>query len=449
MSNANRFKDRNPDVVAAGRKYPADKNGVKLSLFSNSTEQDQTVGVRVTRPNDPNINKFSTFGIKTTGSTESAAQLIRPQNRTKFQEQLEAFHPQQRAHGTTDFERTAMFGKANDMTGPTVGMCMKGSNDGNENGSDEPGMQTMRNYGNGFSKMASFGIPTPNDPSGSKIKESLKWNSAGTNGTRIVSTKAFDFLKGQERIDPMSTAPLGYCAPSDNLSAQKLMDTDRKAQDRIQAQTDMAKKIRPLMMMSQYFMFNSFDKLKEVFEDHDVDQSGTLDKAEFKNVLSTIGFDFEDSVVDGIMRACDQDGDGQINYGEFISIANFGEPLPSDVGLMGKKKKSSYVNESTTFGMASIRTDRPPPLHESVANKTNYGDPTTSGILLTPSPLTSMGLSQLELESPRSKQQLARIFKAMYPTLTDEDVEEVWNTTTNDGVYQGLSINDFSAALLS
>ena len=56
------------------------------------------------------------------------------------------------------------------------------------------------------------------------------------------------------------------------------------------------------------------------FQIFDKDGSGTVSAQELKEVLKKFDVDISDETLDGMIKEADQDGDGSINYTEFIKI---------------------------------------------------------------------------------------------------------------------------------
>lgn len=64
-----------------------------------------------------------------------------------------------------------------------------------------------------------------------------------------------------------------------------------------------------------------FSDMFKAFQFADMDRSGTLDKAEIRRALELWGLGrdlIDDATLDGLIHACDNDGDGQIDYKEFV-----------------------------------------------------------------------------------------------------------------------------------
>ena len=61
------------------------------------------------------------------------------------------------------------------------------------------------------------------------------------------------------------------------------------------------------------------DEIIEAFKVFDTDKSGTLNKIELRHILTRIGDKFTDEEVDDIFKQADLDGNGEIDYREFVN----------------------------------------------------------------------------------------------------------------------------------
>lgn len=76
-----------------------------------------------------------------------------------------------------------------------------------------------------------------------------------------------------------------------------------------------------LKLMARKMRDTDFEKkLKEAFQVFDKDQSGSISPAEFRLVMTNLGETLTDEEVDEMVREADVDGDGQINYKEFVKV---------------------------------------------------------------------------------------------------------------------------------
>ncbi|RZC70228.1 hypothetical protein C5167_033360 [Papaver somniferum] len=65
---------------------------------------------------------------------------------------------------------------------------------------------------------------------------------------------------------------------------------------------------------------DSEEELKEAFKVFDKDQNGFISAAELRHVMTNLGEKLTDDEVDEMIREADVDGDGQVNYEEFVRM---------------------------------------------------------------------------------------------------------------------------------
>ncbi|XP_010279286.1 PREDICTED: calmodulin-like protein 11 [Nelumbo nucifera] len=62
------------------------------------------------------------------------------------------------------------------------------------------------------------------------------------------------------------------------------------------------------------------EELKEAFKVFDKDQNGYISANELRNVMINLGEKLTDEEVEQMIREADLDGDGQVNYEEFVRM---------------------------------------------------------------------------------------------------------------------------------
>lgn len=65
---------------------------------------------------------------------------------------------------------------------------------------------------------------------------------------------------------------------------------------------------------------DSEEEIKEAFKVFDRDNNGYISAAELRHVMTSIGEKLTDDEVDEMIREADGDGDGRINYQEFVQL---------------------------------------------------------------------------------------------------------------------------------
>merc|ERR1712129_684429 len=65
---------------------------------------------------------------------------------------------------------------------------------------------------------------------------------------------------------------------------------------------------------------DSEDEIKEAFKVFDKDGNGFISAAELRHVMTNLVEKLTDEEVDEMIREADIDGDGQVNYEEFVTM---------------------------------------------------------------------------------------------------------------------------------
>ncbi|KAF9368730.1 hypothetical protein CPB97_004299 [Podila verticillata] len=74
------------------------------------------------------------------------------------------------------------------------------------------------------------------------------------------------------------------------------------------------------MMARKMVDTDSEEEIKEAFKVFDKDGNGFISAAELRHVLTNLGERLTDAEVDEMIHEADVDGDGQINYDEFVRM---------------------------------------------------------------------------------------------------------------------------------
>ncbi|XP_070768717.1 EF-hand domain-containing family member B [Enoplosus armatus] len=84
------------------------------------------------------------------------------------------------------------------------------------------------------------------------------------------------------------------------------------------------------------------------------------------------------------------------------------------------------LSNSRTFGIPSVRSDLPAPRIKRVSDTNNYGDTSTAGDLLHPSVHALQGVHEKHFFCPRTKKEIAEIFRNVGVNISEETFEEAW-----------------------
>lgn len=84
-----------------------------------------------------------------------------------------------------------------------------------------------------------------------------------------------------------------------------------------------------LSMVKEHQSSNSNwkEELQEAFNHFDTDKSGTIDTQEIVHAMTKIGQKLTPKQAKDFVKAADADGDGEINYEEFVNVLTSGRDL--------------------------------------------------------------------------------------------------------------------------
>ena len=63
---------------------------------------------------------------------------------------------------------------------------------------------------------------------------------------------------------------------------------------------------------------DSEEDLKKAFKHFDIDKDGVISRKDMKDALSKLGRNLSDKDIDDIFKDADEDGDGFVDYDEFV-----------------------------------------------------------------------------------------------------------------------------------
>ncbi|XP_071326210.1 EF-hand domain-containing family member B isoform X2 [Trachinotus anak] len=94
--------------------------------------------------------------------------------------------------------------------------------------------------------------------------------------------------------------------------------------------------------------------------------------------------------------------------------------------LIGAVSDGPLTSNSRTYGIPSVRSDLPAPRIKRVSDTTNYGDTSKAADLLHPSVHALQGVHEEHLLCPRTKKEIAEIFRNVGVNISEETFEEAW-----------------------
>ncbi|XP_020496091.1 EF-hand domain-containing family member B [Labrus bergylta] len=123
------------------------------------------------------------------------------------------------------------------------------------------------------------------------------------------------------------------------------------------------------------------------------------------------------------------------------------EHFRTSSSLIGSSSDGRLASSSRTYGLPSMRSDLPAPRIKRVSDTTNYGDTSTARDLLYPSVHASQGVYEEHLVCPRTKTEIAEIFKNVGVTLSEETFEEAWKLASMKHPSGEVCVEDFHNVL--
>ncbi|CAH0002356.1 unnamed protein product [Clonostachys byssicola] len=78
------------------------------------------------------------------------------------------------------------------------------------------------------------------------------------------------------------------------------------------------------MMSRKHQSADPDQELRDAFNVFDRDGTGTISRDELKNVMKSIGEHLTEDELDEMLKLADENGDGQIDYDEFVKIMGHG-----------------------------------------------------------------------------------------------------------------------------
>ena len=87
----------------------------------------------------------------------------------------------------------------------------------------------------------------------------------------------------------------------------------------VEAAADLAAPL-PACKVAKWVDTDSEEEILEAFKVFDKDGNGFISAAELRHIMTNLGEKLSDEEVDEMIREADIDGDGQINYEEFVKM---------------------------------------------------------------------------------------------------------------------------------
>jgi len=386
-SNSGKFRDRNPDYVAAGKSFGLGGTAQDcLSIEIKPRTPEFVHKYRCTtqpaagkrrifygRYNDPAIAECLSHGISTKPSYV-AGQLVNPNPKSFFTHRLD----EKREDSVYASRRRAPLGKSHDQR--------EGLPEGHGPNTQRYGIPTMvdgsaselvspaksrkqvehenslgldlykkshnkhavgetydRKYD--WSRVPStscFGVETPHDNRGLNTKKTFKWlhETLSDKAAQITSKRVDDFRERsipqvgvvhdpiKDTMNVSNNHVYGIMVKPDQYGAGDLIHMRDPAnflrgKDR---QRGILAAVRHHLKKANY---QNFADLKAAFSFYDKDKSGTINLDKLRSICQQFNLPVQTELLEALLASCDKDKDAQINYVEFANFLNWKDKMPT------------------------------------------------------------------------------------------------------------------------
>ncbi|XP_071822660.1 EF-hand domain-containing family member B-like [Apostichopus japonicus] len=397
-SNYGKYRDRNQDMVAAGKlitmpgetardclNVPRVQTPDVVKKFRNFTQSEpQERRVFYGRAADPDVASSILHGVTTT-SSQNAGDLVNPEPKSLFKQKLEdkkeenLYASKKKAPLGSSHDQRIGLPEGMDPTTTTLGTknvfdCTAGELVSppktytdvmreDQEGKDlykfthhefEVGESLDRNYDwTRYPKDMVYGIPTPHNNDGKHVAKSLTWlrNNDLDKGTKVVSKRVDDF---RERTQPqlgtvhdpirdtMNVTPdhsFGILIRPDEYGAGDLIHSRLpgeylRGKDR---QRGLLAAVRQQLKKANYHNFNN---LQAAFKHYDKNGDGKIDVMELRECCLQFNLPVETELLEELIHYCDEKGEGAIDYTEFANFLNWKDKMVQNPGSADGANKS-------------------------------------------------------------------------------------------------------------
>eukprot|EP00051_Salpingoeca_urceolata_P006530 m.86289 g.86289 ORF g.86289 m.86289 type:complete len:460 (+) comp14869_c0_seq2:211-1590(+) len=442
MSNQGRFKDRNPEVRAAGTAKPKGDPASSCLQYDGSSSREAPLGTRRRQVGDPSISNGHVFG-RTNAASVSASTLVNPP-----QSSIHAVQERAAATAALAGQDFTEYGRKH-VPGPSVKDTMTQQEDEVDpdlvgrlkamykktHSNYDAGEQKRRDYAGSFDSSKQYGRPTPHLKGGLQAKQALQWDApdktAGDKKKRAIPA-------GMEDAEFGASLSVGDAYNAGQLLHSRTIDSMLGP---LQSNPDAIKLVQRLRTKLKQHNFRNFGELAQAFEAADADGSGALDHAELQTMLETFNLPADPRDVVALLDYCDLNRDGVIDYREFVCLIDY---TVFDHGTDSVERPDSFQTLQSArfpesqpadraFGVPSIRHDVPAPRIKRVSDHKNYGDEADARGLVNPNLYAEHGVYASDFLVPRPKAQIRSIFEATGWKMSNEGFEELWERAQEQG----------------
>ncbi|KAF7643712.1 hypothetical protein LDENG_00234920 [Lucifuga dentata] len=455
-----------------------------IRKLRNST-QPAPGAIRVHRgkANDPDVASALVHGISTTSSL-SGGSLINPPRKSVFQQKLHELSEsvyastQKAPLGRSHHQRDGLPTWYNDQTifgvksGRGLGVCElinppktaeeleKEAQEGHKNyirshNAYFVGERIDRKYDwCCYSKGSRFGISTPHFHDGRKAAKSVCWLGAGD---IIQSAEPGCYMRYQDKRRGLVDTVQNYLKKLNFYNFSSLLQAFRHYDKKGKGMID---KEDLQEVCGEFQMYLSGPVLDDLMECCDADKDGFINFLEFANFLNwkdklpinrldqrTITGESRTSSAPASIQRKPSPDPAEPPASKALIMPEDLEPIEPGSSLKTPKIlrrperiPGSFITSSSdigavsgdlsansrTCGIPTVRTDLPAPRIKRVNDTTNYGDSATAADLLQPPVHVRWGVYEEHFFCPRTKKEIAEIFRNAGVNITEETFEEAW-----------------------
>lgn len=162
-----------------------------------------------------------------------------------------------------------------------------------------------------------------------------------------------------------------YLKTQEEIEAEKQAEEDKKAQVRAAG--------KEIAGLAEQHLYTRFRSMKEAFKFLDLDNSGTVDAQEFARALRLWNIPIEDGKLEGLIQMCDENGDGQISYNEFVDVLARETVMMDAMKKRGMQSKEAmgvdaYAMIDHQMGRTKIKNEKYVSAHEKFKKSAFYAE---------------------------------------------------------------------------
>jgi len=107
----------------------------------------------------------------------------------------------------------------------------------------------------------------------------------------------------------------------------------------------------PVVDQLRAALMASFSRVMDLFRDWDDDESGAIDKREFRNVMPALGLEVDRADADALFDSMDLDGSGLIDYKELNKLLRAGATIELDEALQAGAAGEITLEAKNAFAL--------------------------------------------------------------------------------------------------